>query len=298
MLCASPPLLIVEDLRARGLNIPDSAVAVDFIRRVGARRAQNYWRPMMDGGGDDACFLSGAAFSHVAALYDFDKSLRFLSLLALEEIEIAWRADVVRCLAARDPLAHRRPEFFRVDFAAAHRRWLERHDAEARGPGRRPDAPVWESAEWWSFGMLSRLFAGMKIADRRAVAANYGDPNGTFTADSMRVLSGVRNVAAHHGRLWNTSALTLLPKAGVSKSVFGFNPPKSRAARARPYAFFCLMAHFIRGIRPGADWPARLRGLLLSDFPVDAPGLSPAQMGFPDGWSRHPFWREKTPNGK
>ena len=145
--------------------------------------------------------------------------------------------------------------------------------------------------------MLARLFAGMKIADRRAVARNYGDPDGTFTADSMRVMSGVRNVAAHHGRLWNTSALMLRPKSGVLKRVSGFAPPKSHSPRTRSYAFFCVIAHFIRRARPDENWRGRLRELILDEFPNDAPGLSAAQMGFPSGWENHPFWRESAPDG-
>ena len=292
-LSTSEHALILEDLIARGLEIPDHPAALDFLRRVGAYRAQAYWRPLLEkSDGDSAVrFAAGASFRHVAALYGFDKSLRFLALEALEEIEIAFRAEIVRRLAARSPRAHRRPEFMRDDFAETHKKWLARHDLDAGRAKRDPDAPVWESAESWSFGMLSRLFAGMKVADRRAVSANYGDPNGTFAVDSLRVMSGVRNVAAHHERLWNTTALTLRPKTVMAGKLPGFNPPKSHIPRTRPYAVLCVVAHFARRVRPDEKWRERLRELLLGEFPADSPGLSVAQMGFPAGWERHPFWR-------
>ena len=294
---------ILEDLQARGLEIPDRPAALSFLRRVGDHRVRAYSHPLLKKsvggesvGTESARFVSGASFRHVAALYDFDKSLRFLTLEALEEIEIAVRADVVRRLAAKGDWAHRDPKWFGKNFN--HREWLERCDAaDARAAGREPGAPIWESAERWSFGMLSRLFAGMEVPDRRAISGRYKDRNGTFTASSLRVMSGVRNVAAHHGWLWNTSALTLRPKSVMSKKVFGFNPPKSCDAQKRTYAFLCVIAHFIGRVRPDGDWRGRLRELVLKEFPADAPGLSPAQMGFPSGWERHPFWRESAPVG-
>ena len=292
---------ILENLRARGLEISDRAAALEFLRRVGPYRAQSYWHPLLEksGGAKSARFVSGASFRHAAALYDFDKSLRFLTLAALEEIEIAVRADVVHRLAARNPWAHRHPEFLRDDFAEPHRKWLARLDADARRPDAEtsPHATIWESAERWSFGMLSYLFKWMKVVDRCAIALNYGDPDGGSAADALRVMSGVRNVAAHHGRLWNTSLLTLRPKADLSEKVADFNPPESHIPRTRSYAFLCVIAHFIRCVRPDEDWPGQLRELILKEFPADAPGLSPAQMGFPSGWERHPFWREPAPVG-
>ena len=308
---------ILEDLQARGLEIPDRPAALSFLRRVGAHRAWAYSHPLLAGpvGAEGARFVSGASFRHVAALYDFDKSLRFLTLEALEEIEIAVRADVVRRLAAKGGWAHRDPKLFVNSKNFNHQEWLrrcdkaEQHYNHKRRQGRtqvcvagKEPMPIWESAEQWSFGMLSLLFAGMEFPDRRAVARHYKDRNGTFTASALQVMSGVRNVAAHHGWLWNTSALTLQPKSGRPKpgkqeEVFDFNAPKSCDARKRAHAFLCVIAHFIRCVRPDGDWRGRLRELILKEFPADAPGLSAAQMGFPSGWERHPFWREPAPVG-
>ena len=298
MFSASEHIPLLEDLRARGLAIPDRPAALDFLRRMGAHRARIYWRPLLaeSGRDDGARFAAGASFRHAVALCDFDNALRLLTLEALGEIEIAVRADVVRCLAGRHALAHRRRELLHDDFSG-HALWLSQHDDHARKAGKNPQAPVWEAAENWSFGMLSRLFSGMKIADRRAVSGDYGDPGGKFTAKSLRVMSGVRNIAAHHERFWNNAAATLLPPTPKRGKVSGFNPPVDEKSKPLPCASLSVVAHFIGRVRPDGNWRGRLRELLLCEFPADAPGLGVAQMGFPDGWERHPFWRAPAPAG-
>ena len=279
------------DLRARGLEISDFAQVADFLRRVGFHRAETYCHPLLENppGGR---FRAGASFRHVAALCEFDAGLRHLSMDALGEIEVAVRAAVVRRLAEKDDLAHRRPELFRDEFAAGadgHRKWLERHDHDAARFGKDKMAPVWESAEWWSFSALSRLCAGMTFADRRTVSARFGDSGGQFTVESLHAMCLLRNTAAHHGRLWNKAAKfsPVTPKPG---KVPGFNPPPGD--KTRIYGVLCVVAHFIRRVRPDANWPRRLRDFVKNEFPSDAPGLGPRRMGFPDEWQDDPFWRE------
>ena len=296
MIFASEHFPMLEDLQARGLEIPDYSAATGFLRRVGEHRARIYCHPLLarSGGGESARFVSGASFPHVIALCDFDAALRLMALEALGEIEIAIRADVVRCLATRHHLAHRRREFLRDNFSG-HQLWILQHDEHVRRTGKNPESPVWEAAEQWSFGMLSRLFAGMKIADRRAIAGNYGDMGGRFVANSLRVMSGVRNIAAHHERFWNNASATLLPTTPKPGKISGFNPPIDEKSKPLPCASLSVIAHFIRRIRPDEDWRGRLRVLLLKQFPSDAPGLNLAQMGFPSGWERHSFWLAPAP---
>ena len=293
----SDPVIVVKNLRARGLEVPDSPAAVDFLRRVGAHRARTYWHPFLlerPGNPEGAPFVSGASFRHVVALCDFDKNLRALALDALGEIEIAIRASIVQTLAARDPVAHRNPQSLRDNFPQ-HHKWLAQHDKIARHAGKNLNAPIWESAERWTFGMLSRLFEGMKIADRRAVSQNYGDPGGSFTQKSLRVMSGVRNIAAHHERFWNNPRVTLQPPTPAPGKVSGYDPPMSEKSKPLPCAFLSLTAHFIHRVRPDADWRGRLRKLITSQFPADAPAITLAQMGFPTEWQTHPFWRPPEP---
>ena len=137
--------------------------------------------------------------------------------------------------------------------------------------------------------MLSTFYQGMRIADKDAIAARYGLPDGQLLQSWLRALNFVRNVAAHHSRLWNKNLVDQpkLPRPGVMSA---FDPLVGQPAVAsRLFVMLCIVLHMMREVSPNSSWPARLRQLL-DGFPA-APGLSPSDMGFPAGWEAYPLWR-------
>jgi abortive infection bacteriophage resistance protein len=66
--------------------------------------------------------------------------------------------------------------------------------------------PAWMSLEILSLGTLSKLFENLRISpEKKAVAAHFG--LNAFVLESwMHTLSHVRNICAHHGRLWNRNS--------------------------------------------------------------------------------------------
>ena len=55
----------------------------------------------------------------------------------------------------------------------------------------------------WDFGTLSTLFNGMRTTEQDAIASQYGISDGRVFATWLRSLNYLRNVCAHHSRLWN-----------------------------------------------------------------------------------------------
>lgn len=51
----------------------------------------------------------------------------------------------------------------------------------------------------------------MNIKDQDAIAASYGLGTGRELEQWLRSLSYLRNVAAHHSRMWNVNVLELSP---------------------------------------------------------------------------------------
>lgn len=249
-----------------------------------------------------------AAALEVLSLYVFDRRLRLLVLDAIELIEVALRVSVAYRLGAADPFAHMNPALLHGNFTkkqhaadgrTGHQKWLEKNDqAVARS---REDFvrhykqkygepfPIWVAVELWEFGMLSTFFQGMRVADKDAIAASYGVPGGQLMQSWLRSLNFVRNVAAHHSRLWNKNLVDQpkLPKAG---DIPGFDPVVAQAgAGSRMFTMLCILRYLMRTVSPGASWPASLRELL-EDFP-SIPALSLADMGFPENWRAQPLWR-------
>jgi abortive infection bacteriophage resistance protein len=84
-----------ELLAGRGMQL-DQAEAVRWLSMVGYYRLSGYWYPYRQrtaaGRADE--FETGTSWTHVVALYDFDRRLRLLLLDALERIEIGMRARI------------------------------------------------------------------------------------------------------------------------------------------------------------------------------------------------------------
>jgi abortive infection bacteriophage resistance protein len=300
----------VEILRSRGLQIEDCDRAKRYLRRLGYYRLSGYWYPFRqfreaDNGQtselrrDD--FIAGSRFGDLISLYVFDKKLRLLALDALERIEMALRVDVAHLLGKRDACAHENPNCFHGNFSikinsdgkTAHQKWLEKYHLQVRRESRSffvahhlqkyDGLPIWVAIEIWDFGTLSTLYAGMKYQDKKLLADKYGVSDGNVMAKYLRSLNFIRNVAAHHTRLWNVNV--------VDRSPVSQGECWQRLNNARPFFYFCLMQMFLRVICPTSTWGQRLNTLINEDFPVvGCRAIKVGDFGLTDNWRSWELW--------
>lgn len=305
----------LAQLEQRGMGVEDRAAALEYLERIGYYRLSGYWYPMRSidtvaslaqGQAVRAnTFVAGSRFEDVVRLYVFDKKLRLLALDALERIELAVRVDVAHLLGQRDARAHENPACLHGNFAkkvipkgpdagkTEHQVWLSKFQALLHRARKEPFVqhhkqqygalPIWAAIEVWDFGLLSKLFAGMKHADQLTVAAIYGAPDGQAFAQWLRSLNFVRNVSAHHSRLWN---LNVVERSSV--------PAGWPAAldNARPFFYFCLMQQLLNVICPNSTWGQRVTELLEGGFPNTTNGvLSLDDLGVVAGWSEAKPWK-------
>ena len=304
----------LKQLQARGLQVDNPTAALEYLERIGYYRLSGYWYPLraIDQAASTAQgravrtdnFVSGTRFEDVVRLYVFDKKLRLLALDALERIEMAVRVDVAHLLGQRDPSAHANPACLHGNFAkklitkgpdagkTQHQLWLAKYNTMLHRARREPFVahhqqqygalPIWVAIEVWDFGLLSKLFAGMQYADQQAIAAIYGAPDGKTFARWLRSLNFIRNVSAHHSRLWNINVLELSPVPS--------NWPTA-IHRAKPFFYFCLMQQLMKVICPNSSWGQRFMKLLAEDFPAVAnQTISLADLGVFAGWEGWSLW--------
>ncbi len=282
-------------LRSRGLQVDNEAAALNYLARIGYYRLSGYWYPLREI--DRAAsvrrqspvrtdrFVADSHFKDVVRLYVFDKKLRLLALDALERIEMALRVDVAYLLGEKEPCAHENPNCLHGNFAkrvigkgpnkgkTEHQLWLDKYNSLLHRARREPfvqhhnskyssHLPVWVAIEVWDFGLLSRLFDGMKYDDKNQIAQKYGLDEGKTLAQWLRSLNFIRNVSAHHSRLWNINMLELssLPQAW----------PKMKNTRS--FMYFAMMAQLLGVICPNSSWSQRLVKLLY-DFPISRNGV-------------------------
>jgi hypothetical protein len=77
--------------------------------------------------------------------------------------------------------------------------------------------PIWMSVEVWELGLLSHFWGGMRHRDITAISQKYGLTDARLLPSWTRTFTFVRNVCAHHGRLWNRPMVDqpAFPGAGV-----------------------------------------------------------------------------------
>ncbi|MGI9360096.1 MAG: Abi family protein [Parasphingorhabdus sp.] len=143
--------------------------------------------------------------------------------------------------------------------------------------------PIWVAVEIFDFGALSRLFAGMKFNDQEAIAAKYGLTSGRELGQWLRSLNFIRNVAAHHSRLWNMNILELSP-------VPQFDAVWQSLNNARPFLYFCMMQRLMACIRRDSSWRLRFKELV-GGFPEPENKAVTAQdFGIVAGWEDWQLW--------
>lgn len=146
--------------------------------------------------------------------------------------------------------------------------------------------PSWAVMEELSFGTLSRLYMGLaKDRDRKMIARRF-DVSHKVLGSWLHTLTFIRNICAHHARLWNRE-LAIPPKLPKAPE---WNWPE--LPRGRPYpqrrlaAVLFILAYLMHQIDPSSHWQRRVEQLL-TDYP-DVP-LSP--MGLFVHWQDHPIWK-------
>lgn len=306
----------VRLLKQRGLTITNDWQAERHLERIGYYRLKDYWYPfrqtrrvtLPDGSGHDEVledFRPGSSFEHAVLLYVFDKQLRLLMADAIERIEVALRVDVAHTLGVHGPFTHRTVGFLDPKRANAprgggtrHQLWLQHADSsEGRSRAdwinefkRRyaPPLPIWMAVETWEFGSLSHLVELAHPADRVRISRKYGLARPEVLSSWIRTLSYVRNVCAHHARLWNHPLVNqpMLPRPGevpLVEHIRTYGPTQTRV-----YAAAAIAQHFLRIVNPNSSWKDRLK-TLLAGFPA-VPGLSATQAGFMPAWRTNALW--------
>lgn len=127
--------------------------------------------------------------------------------------------------------------------------------------------PIWVAIEVWDFGALSQLFTVMKVPDQEKIASKYGVKDFKVFASWLRSLNHLRNIAAHHSRLWNRNIVDQpkLPELGEIGWCDDFIGKPDLIAK--PFLLFAILRHIVREIYPNTQWHHRL-ALLLDDFPI------------------------------
>lgn len=296
-----PPLTIdqqLAQLERRGMVIGDVAAARHHLEHVNYYRLRAYWLPneIPALAAGDHAFKPGTQFETILDLYSFDRKLRLLVIDAIERVEVSLRTRWAYVLATRyGASAHEDPKVFRntdkhkdclgklkAELQRSRETFVQHYRKTYTDPVL---PPLWVVCEVMSFGQLSEWFQNLAdSADRKAIAEPYGIDE-QILESICHHLTYVRNVCAHHSRLWNREMTIGMKLARKPEELsLCFNPliPK------RLYNTLVMLAYLLDEISPRSQWRAHLLALLGQHPKVDL-----AAMGFPEDWRLSAIWEHK-----
>ncbi|KXJ47346.1 MULTISPECIES: Abi family protein [Gammaproteobacteria] len=286
----------LSHLQNRGLVINDQADALLKLSAISYYRLSGYWFPFRlrdKNGQPENHFIAGTGFDQVLELYEFDRHLRALVMDAIERVEVAVRTRITYHMGhTYGAFGHTVAANFHPKFD--HFNWLKKLEMEASRSSDQfvrhykeryngfPTLPVWMLTEVMSFGALSFFYKGLKNPDKRAVAA-YFNLHPKRLGDWLHTLTYVRNVCAHHSRLWNRELAIRPDKAKEPE----WQPPVT-PRNDRPFYILLMLRYLLRQSGNGDEWAVQIDRLLT---PITQTNTYRLAMGIPEDWKDHPLWK-------
>jgi len=314
----------IDLLASRGIDVGVRNDAADFLRTVGYYRLTGYLYPFrcseryQDHEGKTRVrllkdYLPGTSLHHAGQIIDFDRALRLLVLDGIERIEVSLRMQLGYVLGEVSPFAHLHASNFVTSFTdphedmdtgeetSKHLEWVRRVDARRKGSDEAFVAhfqvkydgqmPIWALTEILELGHLGRLYRGLNNSLATPIAHAYGAPSKKVMASWVASLNYVRNVAAHHARLFNRKLVDApsRPPVGVVPVLDHLRDEITAKTIYGLYNSLAVTAYLLRSIDNHSGWPQRLRALVRT-FPA-TPAFTIETMGMKPNWEQLDLWR-------
>lgn len=276
----------LSKMKERGLVVSDEDFALARLRDLNYYRLRGYWLTLEQ----DGRFKEGTSFNDILDIYRLDCELRGWLWQAIAPIEIKLRTQFAYHFARLcGPDAYLDSDNF----------WSSKSHERAMGNYRRErdraydqgvpfvvhnmdkygKLPIWAAVEIMSFGTLSMLYGNLdsksgETDGKPGVADSVADAFGTkrmYLRSWAHHLVTVRNIAAHHDRLYNR-VMNIRPQ---------MLRRDSRYASDKQYPTLLTIRRIYE-----QSWPAEWNELSsdLSSILETYPGVDLAPMGFPGNW--------------
>jgi len=292
-----PPVSIADQvakLKSRGLTITDEQKAASYLQNISFYRLRAYTYPFQDNANSNHPFVRSVTFEQIIDLYVFDRKLRLLVFDAMEKIEIALRTQIIYHWAMLhgshwhiNPALFRNPVRFannlstlQVEIGRSKETFIEHYKNNYSNPS---EPPCWMSLEVSSFSLLSLIFQNLKKgSEKTAVTHYFGLKDISILENWMHAFCNIRNICAHHGRLWNRrlTAHITLPKHPVHPFLQNRN-----ILPYKVYAALCCMQYILNIINPESTFKKKMK-----EHMNKCPMGQEKEMGFPKNWLNEPLW--------
>lgn len=265
-------------LESRGLIVSDKKLATRKLKHISYYRLSAYFLPFQS---QKDLFIADTKFEEILSVYYFDKALRRMVFDAIETIEVNVRADIVYNLSKQTgAFGYREKDNLNI----ADAEYTNLMQSIQRETDRSKEAfvshfkktyhsdvlPVWMVMEIISFSTLSKFFKALK-SEHESITTSLNIPPKVLKS-WLHVINHIRNICAHHGRLWNKQFAI---KALVPKKIEVFKGVRND----KVFVLVLLLQYMFKGLDAEDGFKEKLVALLTEypEVPLEA-------MGFPIDW--------------
>jgi len=278
-----PPMKIDEQiklLRKRGLVVDDEEKLERYLRNISYYHFSIYFKHFQK----NDLFIKDTNFEDVLNIYVFDQKLRLLLLDVLERIEKSFKCHLVyeMCTKTNNPFWIANHGFFQdgekynerimgilKDLESSKENCIRCYYEKYNNP---KYPPAWMIIEALSFGQLVMIFNQLTFENQEIVASSYGI-NKIFISNWFYALSILRNLCAHHSRLWNNDFIVRLnQRHGFYGKLF------NNSNGNRLFNYLIIMHAVNCKFNPTSGWVEKLENIIIEH------GINITHMGFPEDW--------------
>ncbi len=291
-------------LKERNLSILNEERAEKILTYISYNRLSNYWFPLLAEPKKDEIFKDGATFDTAFKLYQFDSDFRTITFQAIEQIEIAIRTQIIYHFSIKynsgfwyeDSSAFKNYQGYlkllnkiattsdetKQDFIVRYKKNYNQFMP-----------PSWKSFELLTFNSLLGILKNTAdFKDLIPIAKSFGLHHSVLIS-WVETFVYVRNICAHHSRLWNRK-LTISPawikspkKPWIDRWENEEKNKDTKDKELKVYAVICAIIYCLESVNPCSKYGYQLMDLFSKYEVVDL-----NHMGFPENWKGQALWKK------
>lgn len=298
---SKPPLLLADQVQNllinRGLHVANPILAEHCLSNINYYRLSAYLKALQIYGDPTHRYRVGTSLEQAMNIYRFDRKLRLLIFDEIERIEIAVRTQLMYHFSLEyganwyenDSLyrySYQKGDFISIlnkEFGKTTEIFIQHYFSNYDSPLL---PPSWMALEIISLGQVSRLYKNLRSNVAKKAVANHFGVQEPVLESWLETLSFIRNVCAHHARLWNKKMPKppMIPsQRNISGKWVSLLPDASKFNRG--YLAFVIIRYLLQFIQPTSHFPQKLKQLL-----IDYPDVNNKSIGFPQNWETDTFW--------
>ncbi|MCL8538930.1 Abi family protein [Chryseobacterium gallinarum] len=284
----------IELLKERGLIITNEERAKKYLESIGYYRLTGYMFHLQNKSNDNK-FLPDTNFDRIIELYKFDKALRSIVLEYIERIEVCVRSKISNKYSLEhgffwylDEQLYADNNIYETIKGEISSSYEDPKEIFLRAFKRNYDddfPPSNMALEILTFGKLSRLYSGLNNNDIKREIAKEFNLVSEYLSSWLIYINNVRNICAHHSRLWNKKVTVDRPSI-PKKEKYKFNGsiPNIDEFNTTLYGIISIINRLLKSFNPENNFTNKITSLI-KEFNIQV-----ELMGFPEDWETNATW--------